>query len=51
MIEIVQGDVLAGQADAVILAVDGAKRGLEDNIARAYPRRWPDAWMEIQDEI
>jgi hypothetical protein len=51
VIEIVQGDVLAAQAHAVILAVDGAKRGMEGNIARAYSRRWPDAWMEIEDEI
>ena len=51
MIEIIQGDVLSSDADAVILAIDGAKRGMEGNIARAYARRWPDAWMEIEDEI
>lgn len=51
MIEIIQGDVLSSEADAVILAIDGAKRGMEGNIARAYARRWPDAWMEIEDEI
>ena len=51
MIEIVHGDVLAARADAVILAIDGAKRGMEGNVARAYARRWPDAWMEIEDEI
>ncbi len=51
MIEIIQGDVLTSDADAVILAIDGAKRGMEGNIARAYARRWPDAWMEIEDEI
>lgn len=51
MIEIVQGDVLSAQADAVVLAVDGAKRGMEGNIARAFARRWPDAWMEIEDDI
>lgn len=51
MIEIVQGDVLSAQADAVILTVDGAKRGMEGNIARAYARSWPDAWMEIEDDI
>lgn len=51
MIEIIQGDVLSSNADAVILAIDGVKRGLEGNIARSYARRWPDAWMEIEDEI
>lgn len=51
MIEFVQGDVLSAQADALILTVDGANRGLEGNIARAYARRWPDAWMEIEDDV
>ena len=36
MIKIVEGDVLASDADAVILTIDGAKRGLEGNIARSY---------------
>jgi O-acetyl-ADP-ribose deacetylase (regulator of RNase III) len=51
MIEIIQSDVLSSGADAVILTIDGTKRGLEGNIARAFARRWPDAWMEIEDEI
>gem|GEM_PF-907623 len=51
MISIVEGDVLTSGADAVLLTIDGAKRGLEGNIARAYARRWPDAWMEIEDTI
>lgn len=51
MIEIIQGDVLAAQADALILTIDGIKRGMEGNIARAYARRFPGAWMEIEDEI
>jgi hypothetical protein len=51
MIEIIQEDVLAAKADALILTIDGAKRGMEGNIARAYARRWPDAWIEIEDEI
>ena len=51
MIEIIQGDVLFSGAKAVILAIDGAKRGLEDHIARAYAPRWPDAWREIHGAI
>ncbi len=51
MLELIQGDVLSSGADAVILTIDGAKRGMEGNIARAFARRWPDAWMEIEDEI
>jgi O-acetyl-ADP-ribose deacetylase (regulator of RNase III) len=51
MIEIAQGDVLSSKADAIVLTIDGAKRGMEGNIARGFARRWPDAWMEIEDEI
>jgi len=51
MISIVEGDVLASGADAVVLTIDGAKRGMEGNIARAFARRWPDAWIEIEDSI
>lgn len=51
MIKIVEGDVLASDADAVILTIDGAKWGLEGNTARSYARRWPDAWMEIEDAV
>jgi O-acetyl-ADP-ribose deacetylase (regulator of RNase III) len=51
LIEIVHGDVLATPAEAFILSIDGIKRGMEGNVARAYARRWPDAWMEIEDEI
>lgn len=51
MIEIVESDVLSSSADAVILTIDGEKKGLEGNIARSYARRWPDAWMEIEDSM
>lgn len=51
MLEFVEGDVLSSPADAVVLTIDGAKKGMEGNIARSYARRWPDAWMEIEDAI
>jgi len=51
MLEFVEGDVLSSTADAIVLTIDGAKKGMEGNIARSYARRWPDAWMEIEDAI
>jgi len=51
MLEFVEGDVLSCPADAVVLTIDGAKKGMEGNIARSYARHWPDAWMEIEDAI
>jgi hypothetical protein len=50
-IEIEFDDVLDARADAVVLTIDGARRGLEGNIARAFARRWPDAWTEIEDSV
>jgi hypothetical protein len=50
MLTIVHGDLLSAQADALILTIDGAKRGMEGNIARAFARRWEDAWIDIEDQ-
>lgn len=51
MLGIVHGDVLSARADALILTIDGARRGLEGNIARVFSRRWPDTWIDIEDQI
>lgn len=50
-IEIIHGDVLSVSADALILTIDGARKGLEGNLARAFARRWPDAFMDVEDQI
>lgn len=50
-IDIIQGDVLSAKADAIILTIDGSRKGLEGNLARAFARRWPDAFMDIEDQI
>lgn len=50
-IELIRGDVLSAKADALILTIDGARKGLEGNLARAFARRWPDAFMDIEDQI
>lgn len=50
-IEIIQGDVLSAKADALILTIDGSRKGQEGNLARAFARRWPDAFMDVEDQI
>jgi len=44
-------DVLDASADALILTVDGLKRGMEGNIARQFERRYPDDWLDMQRDI
>jgi len=47
-IRIVHGDVLQAEADALLLTIDGSRRGLEGNIARAFAKRFPEAWESIE---
>ncbi len=49
--ELLQIDVLDAQAEALLLTVDGAKAGLEGNIARQLARRWPDDWHDMARAI
>lgn len=48
---LVYGDVLDAVADGLLLTIDGARKGMEGNVARAYARRWRDAFEEIEYEI
>lgn len=50
-LRILQGNVLDAKADSIILTIDGAAKGMEGNIARAFARRWPDVWVEVENEI
>lgn len=50
-LNILQGNVLDAKADAIILSVDGAAKGMEGNLSRQFASRWPEAWNEIRDEI
>ena len=50
-LRIIHGNVLDAKADALIITIDGAKKGMEGNIARAFARRWPELWAEIEDEV
>ncbi|MES9831906.1 MAG: hypothetical protein ABW139_06645 [Candidatus Thiodiazotropha sp. DIVDIV] len=46
-IELIHGNLLQGSDDAIILANNGAAKGLEGNIARRFAQKYPDAWEEI----
>lgn len=49
--ELITGDVFDTQADALLLTIDGTKRGMEGNIARQFARRWPDDWEDMQRDV
>ncbi len=49
--EVITGDVLDINANALLLTIDGAKAGMEGNIARQFARRWPDDWQVIQRDV
>lgn len=49
--ELVTGDVFDTQADALLLTIDGTRRGMEGNIARQFARRWPDDWEDMQRDV
>lgn len=49
--EIINADILNTPADALILTVDGTKSGLEGNLARAFERRFPDDWKDMQRDV
>ena len=50
-LSLVAGDVLAATAEALVLTVDGIKRGMEGALARQFERRWPDDWTDISRTV
>lgn len=46
-IDLLQKNLFDGLDEALILTIDGAAKGMEGNIARAFARLHPDAWEEI----
>lgn len=50
-IEVITGDVLLSSTDALLMTVDGIKRGLEGNVARQFARQYPDDWQILQREL
>jgi O-acetyl-ADP-ribose deacetylase (regulator of RNase III) len=51
VLRVLQGNVLDAQSDAIVLTIDGAGKGMEGNVARAFARRWPETWEELEEEI
>lgn len=50
-VRILRGNVLDASADALILTMDGVRRGMGRTVAHAFARRWPEAFGEIEDQI
>lgn len=50
-LNILHGNVLDADSDAIILTVDGAAKRMEGNISRQFSLRWPDVWQDIQNEM
>lgn len=46
-ISLAHQDILETSSSGIILTIDGLKKGLEGNIARAFARRWPEAFEEL----
>ena len=48
---VVNRNILDSSAEAIILTIDGAKKGMEGNIARAFAKKYPNAWELLEYEI
>lgn len=46
--EVVTGDVLDADTDALLLTIDGTQSGMEGNIARQFARRFSEDWEHLQ---
>jgi len=47
----IEADLLSSQAEAILLTTDGAARGMEGNLARAFARRFPEDWHYIERDL
>ena len=50
MLRLFDSNVLESKADALLLTLDGQARGLRDNVAHAFQRRWPDDYAAFGSE-
>jgi hypothetical protein len=50
-IEILKGNLLEALNEGIILTIDGAARGMEGNIARAFATKYPEVWEELEFDI
>ena len=46
-----RGDLFTSDSPAIVLPIDGSKRGLEGNLASAFSKRFPDAWEAVAEQI
>lgn len=51
MLKLLNSNVLKAKAEAIILSIDGAAKGMEGNLSRQFALRFPKVWNEIQNEI
>ncbi|MEK6236620.1 MAG: macro domain-containing protein [Planctomycetales bacterium] len=50
-IRLIRGDLLDSDAEAIALTIDGAGPGLEGGVARAFAKRFPEAWAAVESQI
>lgn len=50
-IQVLTGNALDSCSEALLITVDGTRRGMEGNLARQFERRWPDDWQDMQRNI
>jgi len=51
LLKLLNSNVLDAKADAIVLSIDGAAKGMEGNLSREFASRFPGVWNEIQNKI
>lgn len=46
-LRVLQADLFSVKSEALLLTIDGARRGLEGNLARQFARLSPDDWEDV----
>ena len=50
-LNIIKGDLFSNDSDAIVLNVDGLKKGMEGFLARQFMSKYPELWKELQTYI
>lgn len=50
-LRVIHADLFSVRADALLLTIDGARRGLEGNLARQFARRHPEDWEDVEAQM
>lgn len=48
---VMQADLFSVKAEALLLTIDGARHGLEGNLARQFARLHPDDWEDVEAQV